>query len=68
MEEALDEAAKRIESGECDYPTALIIRGLILNRAGKPEEGEGVLRGAVKLREESLRSGRQQPAAGRRRD
>jgi tetratricopeptide (TPR) repeat protein len=40
-----------------NYPTALIIQGLILNKAGKLEEGEGVLREAVKLRAESLSPG-----------
>jgi eukaryotic-like serine/threonine-protein kinase len=37
-----------------NYPTALITKGLILNRTGKSKEGEIVLREAVKLRTDSL--------------
>src|SRR4029077_19179502 len=36
------------------YPTALIIQGLILTKTGQREEGEVILREAVKLRTESL--------------
>ena len=36
------------------YPTALIIQGLILAKTGQREEGEAILREAVKLRTESL--------------
>lgn len=37
-----------------NYPTALTIRGLILNKTGKSQEGETILREAVKLRTDSL--------------
>jgi serine/threonine protein kinase len=37
-----------------NYPTVLIIKGLILNKTGKSQEGEGILREAVRLRVESL--------------
>ncbi|HEY2712724.1 MAG TPA: serine/threonine-protein kinase [Chthoniobacterales bacterium] len=37
-----------------NYPTALIIQGLSLNKTGRPNEGETFLREAVKLRSESL--------------
>ena len=37
-----------------NYPTALIIQGLILAKTGQREEGEAILREAVKLRTESL--------------
>jgi tetratricopeptide (TPR) repeat protein len=37
-----------------NYPTALIIRGLSLTKTGQPNEGERILREAVKLRSESL--------------
>jgi serine/threonine protein kinase/Tfp pilus assembly protein PilF len=37
-----------------NYPTALITRGLILNKTGKSKEGEIILREAVKLRTDSL--------------
>ena len=37
-----------------NYPTALITKGLILNKTGKAKEGETILREAVKLRTESL--------------
>ncbi len=37
-----------------NYPTALTIRGLILNKTGKSQEGETSLREAVKLRTDSL--------------
>jgi serine/threonine protein kinase len=37
-----------------NYPTALITKGLILNKTGKSKEGEIILREAVKLRTESL--------------
>jgi serine/threonine protein kinase len=37
-----------------NYPTVLIIKGLILNKTGKAREGEGILREAVRLRVESL--------------
>jgi eukaryotic-like serine/threonine-protein kinase len=36
------------------YPTVLIVQGLILNKTGKSEEGETILREAAKLRTESL--------------
>src|SRR5205814_7193683 len=36
------------------YPTALIINGLILAKTGSPQEGEKILREAVKIRTESL--------------
>jgi serine/threonine-protein kinase len=37
-----------------NYPTALITKGLILNKTGKSKEGEIVLREALKLRTDSL--------------
>jgi serine/threonine-protein kinase len=37
-----------------NYPTALIIHGLILNKTGKAQEGEATLREAVRLRTNSL--------------
>jgi serine/threonine protein kinase/tetratricopeptide (TPR) repeat protein len=37
-----------------NYPTVLIIKGLILNKTGKSQEGELFLREAVRLRVESL--------------
>jgi serine/threonine protein kinase len=37
-----------------NYPTALIIRGLSLTKTGQPEEGEAILREAVKVRTDSL--------------
>jgi serine/threonine-protein kinase len=37
-----------------NYPTALITKGLILNKTGKSKEGEVILREAVKLRTDSL--------------
>ena len=37
-----------------NYPTALIIRGLSLTKTGQPNDGEQILREAVKLRAESL--------------
>jgi eukaryotic-like serine/threonine-protein kinase len=40
-----------------NYPTALITKGLILNKTGKSKEGERILREAVKLRTDSLPQG-----------
>ena len=37
-----------------NYPTALIIRGLSLTKTGQPNEGETILREAVKMRTDSL--------------
>jgi tetratricopeptide (TPR) repeat protein len=37
-----------------NYPTALIINGLILAKTGQPQEGEKILREAVKIRTEAL--------------
>ena len=37
-----------------NYPTALIIRGLSLTKTGQPNEGETILREAVKMRSDSL--------------
>ena len=37
-----------------NYPTALIINGLILAKTRQPQEGEKILREAVKIRTESL--------------
>ncbi|MEP6686482.1 MAG: tetratricopeptide repeat protein, partial [Verrucomicrobiota bacterium] len=37
-----------------NYPTALIIRGLSLTKTGQPNEGEKILREAVKIRTDSL--------------
>jgi tetratricopeptide (TPR) repeat protein len=37
-----------------NYPTALIIRGLSLTKTGQPNEGEMILREAVKMRTDSL--------------
>jgi serine/threonine protein kinase len=37
-----------------NYPTALIINGLILAKTGQAKEGENILREAVKIRTESL--------------
>ncbi len=37
-----------------NYPTALIINGLILAKTGQPQEGETILREAGKIRTESL--------------
>jgi serine/threonine protein kinase/Flp pilus assembly protein TadD len=39
------------------YPTVLIIQGLSLSRMGKPQDGEPLLREAVKLRTERLPQG-----------
>ena len=39
------------------YPTALIIQGLILAKTGQPKEGESILREAVRIRTESLPKG-----------
>ena len=39
------------------YPTVLIIKGLILDKTGKSREGERILREALKLRVESLPAG-----------
>ena len=36
------------------YPTAMIIQGLILAKTGKPKEGERILQEAVRIRTESL--------------
>jgi serine/threonine protein kinase len=40
-----------------NYPTALIINGLILAKTGQPEEGETILREAVKIRTDLLPKG-----------
>jgi tetratricopeptide (TPR) repeat protein len=40
-----------------NYPTALIIQALILNKTGKSQAGETILRQAVKLRTEALPPG-----------
>jgi eukaryotic-like serine/threonine-protein kinase len=40
-----------------NYPTALIINGLILAKAGQPQEGEKILREAVKIRTDLLPKG-----------
>jgi len=37
-----------------NYPTALMIQGLILTKTGEPKEGEKILREAVRIRLESL--------------
>jgi eukaryotic-like serine/threonine-protein kinase len=37
-----------------NYPTALIIRGLSLTKTGQPNEGETILREAVKIRTDSV--------------
>ena len=37
-----------------NYPTTLIVKGLILTKTGQTKEGEKILREAVKLRTESL--------------
>jgi tetratricopeptide (TPR) repeat protein len=37
-----------------NYPTALIIRGLSLTKTGQPNEGETILREAVKMRTDSV--------------
>jgi eukaryotic-like serine/threonine-protein kinase len=37
-----------------NYPTALIIRGLSLTKIGQPNEGETILREAVKIRTDSV--------------
>src|SRR5437899_4251022 len=37
-----------------NYPTALIINGLILAKTGQPQEGEKILREALRIRLESL--------------
>ncbi len=37
-----------------NYPTALIVKGLILTKTGQPQTGENIIREAVKLRSESL--------------
>ncbi len=39
------------------YPTTLITAGLILDETGRPREGEGLLREAVRLRARSLPKG-----------
>jgi serine/threonine protein kinase len=40
-----------------NYPTALIINGLILAKTGQPQEGEKILREALRIRLESLPKG-----------
>src|SRR6266446_560964 len=40
-----------------NYPTALIINGLILAKTGQPKEGEKILREAVKIRTDLLPKG-----------
>ncbi|PYL70931.1 MAG: hypothetical protein DMF26_20585, partial [Verrucomicrobia bacterium] len=40
-----------------NYPTALIINGLILAKTGQPQEGEKILREAVKIRTDLLPKG-----------
>jgi tetratricopeptide (TPR) repeat protein len=40
-----------------NYPTALIINGLILAKMGQPQEGENILREAVKIRTDLLPKG-----------
>jgi serine/threonine-protein kinase len=40
-----------------NYPTALIIQGLILAKTGQPQEGEKILREAVKIRTDLLPKG-----------
>jgi serine/threonine-protein kinase len=40
-----------------NYPTALIIQGLILAKTGQPKEGEKILREAVKIRTDLLPKG-----------
>jgi serine/threonine-protein kinase len=40
-----------------NYPTALIIKGLILSKTGKAQEGEVILREAVRLRNNSMPKG-----------
>jgi len=40
-----------------NYPTALIIQGLILAKTGQPKEGETILREAVKIRTDLLPKG-----------
>ena len=40
-----------------NYPTALIINGLILAKTGQPQEGEKILREAVKIRTDLLPRG-----------
>ncbi len=40
-----------------NYPTALGVRAVILNRTGKPQEAERIAREAVRLRETSLPKG-----------
>ncbi|MEO6969457.1 MAG: protein kinase [Chthoniobacterales bacterium] len=37
-----------------NYPTALLTKGLILNKTGQSSQGEAILRSAVKMRTESL--------------
>lgn len=64
LPEALSKASATLEiyrtsfgSQYDHYPTALIVQGLVLARTGQPDEGEKILREAVKIRTESLPSG-----------
>ncbi len=51
---ALDNYRKNSSPRNIGFATALTIKGLVMNKLGKPAEAEGLLREAVKLREENL--------------
>src|SRR5260370_211873 len=51
---ALDHYRKNSSPKNISFATALTIKGLVLNKTGKPAEAEGLLREAIKLREENL--------------
>jgi tetratricopeptide (TPR) repeat protein len=51
---ALDNYRKNSSPKNISFATALTIKGLVLNKLGKPAEAEKLLREAVRLRSESL--------------
>ena len=51
---ALDLYGQNFGTHYDNYPTALIIRGLSLTKTGQPNDGETILREAVKMRTDSL--------------
>src|SRR5207237_8029627 len=51
---ALDNYRKNSIPKNISFATALTIKGLVLNKLGKPAEAESVLREAVRLRSENL--------------
>lgn len=62
--ESLEQVTKTLNSYQQNfgthydnYPTALIIKGLVLSKTGQAQEGEAILREALKLRTDSLPKG-----------